>query len=65
MKKILKNKKGFTLIELMLVVGILVILAAVLLFNLTTYTNRARNAASSLSDHNQSLSGITSLIDEA
>lgn len=65
MKKIRKNKMGFTLIELVLVVGILVILASVLMFNITKYTNRARNAASSLSEHNESLSGVNSIIDGA
>ncbi|MCR5592284.1 MAG: type II secretion system GspH family protein [Saccharofermentans sp.] len=65
MKKIQKTKKGFTLIEMVLVIAIIVILAAVLLMNIAGYINRSRNAASSISAHNASNSYVTSLIDAA
>lgn len=41
MKKILKNKKGFTLIELIVVIAILAILAAILIPSLTNYLAKA------------------------
>ena len=44
MKKIQKSKKGFTLVEMVLVIAIIVILAAVLLLGIGTYLNAA-NAA--------------------
>ena len=37
MKKIQKSKKGFTLVEMVLVIAIIVILAAVLLLGIGTY----------------------------
>ncbi|MCQ2532177.1 MAG: type II secretion system GspH family protein [Saccharofermentans sp.] len=43
MKKIKKNKKGFTLVELVLVVAIIVILAGVLALNISGYIDRAKN----------------------
>ena len=48
MKKIYKNKKGFTLVELVLVVAIIVILAGVLALNISGYINRAKNARSNV-----------------
>ena len=65
MKKIQKTKKGFTLIEMVLVIAIIVILAAVLIMNIGTYINRARNAASSVSAHNESISNVVDEIDKA
>ncbi len=65
MKKIQKTKKGFTLIEMVLVIAIIVILAAVLVMSIGTYIQRAKNAASSVSAHNQSVSGAVAEIDAA
>ena len=63
MKKIQKTKKGFTLIEMVLVIAIIVILAAVLVMSIGTYLQRAKNAASSVEDHNKSISGVVAEID--
>lgn len=43
MKKLL-NKKGFTLIELIVVIAILAILAAILIPSITNYVDRANRA---------------------
>ena len=63
MKKIQKTKKGFTLIEMVLVIAIIVILAAVLVMAIGGYIARARNAASSVAAHNSSISAGVSAID--
>ncbi len=65
MKKVRKSKLGFTLIEVILVVAILTILAAVLILNIAGYMERAHNAASSLEAHNSSVSEVTAQIDAA
>ena len=65
MKKIRKSKKGFTLIEMILVTAILVILAAVLILNIAGYIERAHNAASSIAEHNSSVVMITDEINAA
>lgn len=65
MKKIRKSKKGFTLIEMILVTAILVILAAVLILNIAGYIERAHNAASSIAEHNSSVDMITEEINAA
>ena len=39
-----KSKKGFTIIELIVVIAIIAILAAIVLANVTTYINKAKDA---------------------
>ena len=63
MKKIQKSKKGFTLVEMVLVIAIIVILAAVLALSIGTYLARAKKASSSVSLHNWSVSQAVSEID--
>ena len=63
MRRFYKSKQGFTLIEMVLVIAIIVILAAVLVFGLGSYINRAKNAASSVKTHNESISAGVSAID--
>ena len=58
MKKLWKNKLGFTLVEMILVIAIIVILCAVLALSIGTFLSRAKNAASSVSLHNWSISSI-------
>ena len=60
--KITKSRKGFTLIEMILVIAIIVILAAVLLFGTMSYLNKSRNAAASLSVHNSRVDEINNEI---
>jgi len=63
MKKIQKSKKGFTLIEMVLVIAIIVILAAVLAMSIGTYLKKAKAAASSVSLHNYSISSVNAAVD--
>lgn len=58
------SKRGFTLVEMVLVIAIIVILAGVLVMGIGTYISRAKNAASSVASHNSELSARTSEIDE-
>lgn len=64
MKKIQKSKKGFTLVEMVLVIAIIVILAAVLVLGIGAYLNKARLAASSVKEHNSSVEYVSSVIDQ-
>src|SRR3989344_3007566 len=41
----IKKSKGFTIIELLVVVAIIAVLAAIVLVNVTAYINRGKNAA--------------------
>ena len=63
MKKIQKSKKGFTLIEMILVIAIIVILAAVLALGISSYLQKAEKTASSVSEHNMSISSVSAVID--
>lgn len=58
MKKIQKTKKGFTLIEMVLVIAIIIILAAVMFISITGYINSTNTAAQMISDHNSSLESL-------
>ena len=58
MRRFRKTKSGFTLVEMVLVIAILVILAAVLILSISNYLDRAKSAASSVSLHNWSISSI-------
>lgn len=62
MRKHSKSRKGFTLVEMVLVIAIIVILAAVLLLGIGTYLNAANAAASSVTSHNDSVNYITNEI---
>ena len=65
MKKVVKSRKGFTLVEMVLVIAIIVILAAVLVLGIGTYLNKAKAAASSVMIHNSSISVVNSEIEAA
>ena len=62
MKRVHKSRKGFTLIEMVLVIAIIVILAAVLIFGIGGYLQKAHNAAASMSAHNASVNEINEAI---
>ena len=62
MKKIQKNRKGFTLVEMVLVIAIIVILAAVVFFSVANYLNSAKSATSSIKEHNSAISTVTAEI---
>lgn len=65
MKKLIKTRKGFTLVEMVLVIAIIVILAAVLVLGIGSYLNKAKAAASSVTVHNSSISVVNSEIEVA
>lgn len=64
MKKIGKSRKGFTLVEMVLVIAIIVILASVLILGIGQYLNKAKAAASSVTQHNSSIESINAFVDE-
>ncbi|MBP6873329.1 MAG: type II secretion system protein [Clostridia bacterium] len=65
MKKISKSKKGFTLVEMVLVIAIICILAAVLVLSVTDYINRAQKATSVINDNRTQVSAAVAEIDRA
>ena len=60
MSKVFKSKAGFTLVEMVLVLAIIVILAAILALQIGGYKQRADNAADSVSSHNSILESVSS-----
>ena len=54
MKK-LSNKKGFTLIEMLIVVAIIALLAAITIPTISGATDKAEKAATEAKEHNQEL----------
>ncbi|MCQ2527807.1 MAG: type II secretion system GspH family protein [Saccharofermentans sp.] len=57
MIKLNKTKKGFTLIELVLVIAVIVILAGVLVMNISTYLDRAKNGSKEVDEGVSSYKG--------
>ena len=64
MRKIGKTRAGFTLVEMVLVLAIIVILAGVLIVGIGSYLNKARKAADSVTRHNSSVEYLNAEIDE-
>lgn len=65
MKKQIKRKAGFTLIETILVIAIIVILVPLLIFGFSGYLNKAHNAAASMSIHNSNVNIANAEIEDA
>jgi len=65
MKKIQKNKKGFTLIEMVLVIAIIVILAAVMVISVSGYLSKAKSAKAAVQSHNADVGVASAAIDAA
>ena len=63
MRKIGKTRRGFTLVEMVLVLAISVILAGVLVIGIGTYLNKARNASYSVTQHNSSIEFLNAEVD--
>lgn len=59
MKKLFKNRAGFTLIEMLVVVAIVVILASVLLISAIGYLSKANIAKSDVLNHNSNVLGAS------
>lgn len=65
MKKISKSKKGFTLVEMVLVIAIIVILAAAMLIGIGDKLKKAEDAKNELSKHNSEVESIIGEINGA
>ena len=63
MHKIKKNKKGFTLIEMVLVIAIIVILASVLFIGISGYLNKANTVKTIASVRNSRVDSLSGQID--
>lgn len=63
MKKLGKSRKGFTLVEMILAIAIIVILASALVLGIGQYLNKAKAAASSGKIHNDSVNYVNSIVD--
>jgi len=61
MKKI--NKRGFTLIEMVIVIAIIVIISVVVYYSAAAYLGRAKSVTSSIEEHNSAISEVTKEID--
>ena len=58
MRKIGKTRKGFTLVEMVLVIAIIVILASILLFSVGKYLSATNAAVESVSQHNSEIDQV-------
>ena len=55
MRKIGKTRKGFTLVEMVLVIAIIVIIAATFIISVGRYLNATNRAKVSISEHNSEI----------
>ena len=63
MRRIGKTRKGFTLVEMVLVIAIIVILSMVIFFSVASYLGKAQSATSSVKEHNDQIETVTAEID--
>lgn len=58
-----KNKRGFTLIEMVIVIAICIILAIVVYFTVASYLNQAKSATEKMSEYYETVNSISEQID--
>ena len=58
MKRIGKTRKGFTLVEMVLVIAIIVIIAGTFIVSIGKYLNAANKAIYSVSEHNNEIETV-------
>jgi len=63
MVKLHKTKKGFTLVEMVLVIAILVILAMVVWFSVSSYLGKTRSATEKMEAYVKNVGDVTAQID--
>ena len=59
MTKIGKSRKGFTLVEMVLTMAIIVILCSIVMLGIGFYLDAANVAAASVTEHNESVEQVT------
>lgn len=62
MVKVNKTRKGFTLLEMVIVIAIIVVLSIVVWFSVTDYLGRAAKATSEIEAHNDAIEFVTAEI---
>ncbi|MBR3247536.1 MAG: prepilin-type N-terminal cleavage/methylation domain-containing protein [Clostridiales bacterium] len=58
MRRIGKTRKGFTLVEMVLVIAIIVIIAGVFIISVGRYMNATNAAKDSVSEHNSEIEAV-------
>ena len=57
-----KMKKGFTLIEMVLVIAICIILAVVVYYSVASYLGKAKSATSKMNEHQSAIEYVTAQV---
>ena len=59
----MKNRRGFTLVEMMVVIAIIVFLSAVAMTGISQYTKRARDLSANINAHSAALASQEDIVD--
>ncbi len=65
MRKVMKSRQGFTLIEMVIVIAIIVIISVVVFYTVSEYMTAAKSATEKMSAHADAVYEVTAEISDA
>ena len=65
MRKVMKSRQGFTLLEMVVVIAIIVILSVVVYYTVAEYMTAAKSATEKMNAHADAVNAVTEEISDA
>lgn len=65
MRKVIKSRQGFTLLEMVIVIAIIMIISVVVYYSVKEYMDAAKAATEKMSEHADAVNEVTQEISDA